>query len=176
MKTTPLKTAIALFSLLMLLTSGSTLFAQEVENSPIMNQLSLQQKEMLQTQRQIMLKNREHLKASLTEQQLAILQDKTQTKDQMRMRLRETFNDAQNQMVRGQERQLRQLRDQFRESCTQEQRKMLQEHMQQTRQSSGQGEMRNGDGFGSHGDMGDRTRSNDGTRMGSGNGNHKGGN
>ena len=167
MKTTPLKTVIVLFSLLMLLTTGSTLFAQDVENSPIMNQLSLQQKEML--------KNREHLKASLTEQQLAILQDKTQTKDQMRMRLRATFNDAQNQMVRSQERQLRQLRDQFRASCTQEQRKMLQEHMQQTRQSSSQGEMRNGEGFGDHGGNGDKTRNNDGTRMGSGNGNHRGG-
>ena len=154
----------------MLLTTGSTLFAQEDDYTPIMNQLTLQQKEMLHSQRQLMLKNREQLKASLTEQQLAILKDKTQTKEHMKLHLRQSFTDSQNQMVQSQERQLRQLRDQFRESCTQEQRQMLQEHMQQTRQTSGQGEMRNGEGFGSHGDMGDKTRNTDGTRMGSGSG------
>ena len=67
---TKVKTLIAFLSLVLLLTTSSFLFAQETEYGPIMKQLSEQQQEMLQTQRQLMLRNREQLRASLTEDQL----------------------------------------------------------------------------------------------------------
>ncbi len=155
MRTINIKTLIAIFSFVLLLTSGSFLIAQETDVDPIMNQLSLKQQEMLQTQRQIMLKNREQLRTSLTAEQLAILQDKTQTREQMREGLRESFSNEQNQLVQNQEGQLRQVREQFRRSLTKEQRQMLRERVQQTRQSRDQGEMGNGNGFGGAGGSSD---------------------
>jgi hypothetical protein len=113
MKTLQVKTLITLFSLALFLSTSANLFAQNVDYGPIMKQLSVQQQEMLQTQRQLMLKNREQLKASLTDEQLAILQDKTQTKEQIRLRLRESFTDEQQQMIQNQEGQMRQVRQQL---------------------------------------------------------------
>ena len=149
---TKLKTLIALFSLAFFLTTSSVLFAQTTDYGPIMNQLSQEQQEMLQTQRKLMLQNREQLRATLTPEQLAIMQDQTQNREQIRQRLRDCFTDEQNQLCEFQDGELRQVRNQFRHSLTQEQRQMLRERVHQTRQSRDQGEMRNGEGFGGNGD------------------------
>ncbi len=159
MRTTNIKTLIAIFSFVLLFTSVNFLFAQETDVDPIMNQLSLKQQEMLQTQRQVMLRNREQLKASLTTEQLTILKDQTQTREQMRERLRESFSNEQNQLVQNQEGQLRQVREQFRRSLTKDQRQMLRERVQQTKQARDQGEIGNGKGYGG---PGDRPRGNEG--------------
>jgi len=168
---TKVKSLIAVFSFVMLLSSGTLIFAQETDYGPIMNQLSQEQQEMLQTQRKLMLQNREQLRASLSEEQLAILQDQTQTREQIRKRLRECFTDEQNELVQNQEGQLRQIRNQFRNSLTQEQRQMLRERIQQTRQSRDQGEIRNQNGFGNDGE-----RPRQGGRNQGGSGNANGGN
>ncbi|MGA9271542.1 MAG: hypothetical protein WBV45_13050, partial [Lutimonas sp.] len=53
----------AILGLMILFIATPFVQAQETEIDPLMNQLSQEQQEMLQTQRQLMLRNREQLRA-----------------------------------------------------------------------------------------------------------------
>ncbi len=152
MKNPKVKTVIAIVLFFLVLTLSNNLFAQTIDSSSIMDQLTTQQNEMLQNEQRLMKQNRMQLRASLTEEQLAILGDPELTREQIRKQLRESFSVEQGELVQNQERRLRQVREQFRNSLTQEQRKMLRERVERTRNSRDQGEIRNGEGFGGDGE------------------------
>lgn len=166
---TKIKYLISLFILLVFVTS-SNVFAQTTDDYQlILEELTTEQQEMLQNEKQLMKRNRAELRATLTEEQLTILQDKTRTREQIRRQLRNSFSESQLTLVQNQERRMHQVRETFRNTLNESQRNMIRERLQHRVRNSGeQGELRNGQRL----DGGERN----GNGNGQGNGNGSGGN
>lgn len=133
MKTTVIK---SLFVGLITLLFTQTGIAQKSDYELIYNELSPNQKEMLQAQHQMMIQNRHMFKESLSKKQLAILADENLTQDVRKKNLKATFSKKQKEMLQAQERHMNQVRKQFRQSLNPQQKLMLQERLRQRTQNA----------------------------------------
>ncbi len=139
-----LKTIILTLNFLSLMLFNTTVFAQDSSFNLIQKELTKQQRDLLQNEKEVMKVNREAFKASLTKEQLSILRDKTISKNEIRKRLVATFSNNQKSMVKNQQVSLRKTRDNFRKTLTGEQRKMLKERIDKIRKSKDRGELKDG--------------------------------
>ena len=139
-----LKTIILSLSFLSLMLFNTTVFAQDSSFSLIQKELTEQQRNLLQKEKDVMKINREAFKASLTKEQLVLLRDRTISKYEIRKRLVASFSRNQKNMVQNQQVSLRKTRDNFRKTLTGEQRKMLKERIDKIRNSKDRGELKDG--------------------------------
>lgn len=139
-----LKTIILSLSFLSLMLFNTTVFAQDSSFSLIQKELTEQQRNLLQKEKEVMKINREAFKASLTKEQLVLLRDRTISKYEIRKRLVASFSRNQKNMVQNQQVSLRKTRDNFRKTLTGEQRKMLKERIDKIRNSKDRGELKDG--------------------------------
>lgn len=139
-----LKTIIVPLSFFSLMLFNTTAFAQDSSFGLIQKELTKQQIDLLQKEKEVMKTNREAFKASLTKEQLAILSDKTISKTEIRKRLVATFSKTQLSMVKNQQTSLRKTRENFRNTLTSEQRKMLKERIDKIRNSKDRAELKDG--------------------------------
>ena len=129
---------------LSLMLYNTPFFAQKSKFDVIRKELTKQQMNLLQREKEVIKANRKAFKGSLTREQLIILRDKTVSKNERRKRLSATFSIIQKEMVKNQQVSLRKTRDNFRKTLTGEQRKMLKERIDKIRKYKDRGELKGG--------------------------------
>jgi hypothetical protein len=129
---------------LSLMLYNTPFIAQNSRFDVIQKELTKQQRDLLQNEKEVMKANRKAFKASLTKEQMTILRDKTVSKNERRKRLSATFSIIQKEMVKNQQVSLRKTRDNFRKTLTGEQRKMLKERIDKIRKYKDRGELKGG--------------------------------
>ena len=142
MSKTKFKNSIHTLSILCLMFFSNMLFAQKSGYDLIVKELTIEQKTLLQKEREIMKTNREALKATLSKEQISILKDKTISRSEIRSKLVATFSDIQKGLIKNQEVRLRNSRETFRKSLTEDQRKLLKDRIDKTRKSKDRGELK----------------------------------
>jgi hypothetical protein len=130
------------FLFLSLTLCSTHFFAQKSKFDVIRKELTKQQMNLLQKEKEVIKANRKAFKGSLTRKQLIILRDKTVSKNERRKRLSATFSVIQKEMVKEQQVSLRKTRDNFRKTLTSEQRKILRERIDKIRKSKNRGKLK----------------------------------
>ena len=126
-----MKTLKLITSLVILLLFG-TLNAKAQQNqnrgkdmmSAIEN-LTAEQQQLIQEQRNLIMTNREHFRASLTEEQLAVINNRDLARDQRHDALMGLLTDAQQAMLREHKEVVQDIKEQFRMSLSTEQRQQM---------------------------------------------------
>ena len=132
---------IGFFSLML---CHSTFIAQNSRFDVIQKELTKEQRNLLQKEKEVMKANRKAFKASRTKEQRSLLRDRRISKKELRQRLLASFSVIQKDMVRKQQVSLRETRNNFRKTLTSEQRKMLKERIDKIRKYKDRGELKGG--------------------------------
>ena len=98
----------------------------EAQNNTVMQNLTETQQQLLKEQRELVVRNRETFKASLTEEQLTILDNSSLTKQERIKTLTSTFTADQKALMAKNKASIETLKEAFKHTITAEQR----EHMQ----------------------------------------------
>lgn len=109
-----------IFIALMFFTTYSN--SQEIE---VLENLTVQQKEMIEAQKKLLIDNREAFKATLTESQLTILKNTSLTKEERMKALMGSLSDSQKRLLAENRKEANFRKENFRATITEEQRQRL---------------------------------------------------
>lgn len=109
-----------IFITLMFFTTYSN--SQEIE---VLENLTIQQKEMIEAQKKLLIDNREAFKATLTESQLTILKNTSLTKEERMKALMGSLSDSQKRLLAENRKEANFRKENFRATITEEQRQRL---------------------------------------------------
>jgi len=98
--------------------------------------LTAEQQQLLQEQRNLIMTNREHFRASLTEEQLAVINNRDLARDQRHDALMVLLTEAQQAMLQEHKEVVQEIKERFRMSLSTEQRQQMTMRLREMRGAS----------------------------------------
>ena len=108
----------------------------------ILQDLTEEQQQILQSQRDLIVENRENFKATLTAKQLLILSNKELSKQQKEDALIKTFTKEQKKLLAENKERVEAIKNEFKNTITEDQRQQIRAQIKGNKASDNGGEIR----------------------------------